>query len=100
MPGFARNNWDLFSLASHALRACKARALRAQDFPDFFTDFEKKNRLFCSLLFYYYTFLKLGIINIHNMNFKKKKKKEKVGGHRACLRVGRLLNWDIFTGLR
>ena len=42
MPGFARNNWDLFSLASHALRACKARALRAQDFPDFFTDFEKK----------------------------------------------------------
>ena len=81
MPGFARNNWDLFSLASHALRACKARALRAQDFPDFFTDFEKKNRLFCSVLFYYYTFLKLGIINIHNMNFKKKekKKKEKVG---------------------
>ena len=42
MPGFARNNWDLFSLASHALRARKARALRAQDFPDFFTDFEKK----------------------------------------------------------
>ena len=96
MPGFARNNWDLFSLASHALRARKARALRAQDFPDFFTDFEKKNRLFCNLLFYYYTFLKLGIINIHNMNFKKKKS----WGHRACLRVGRLLNWDIFTGLR
>ena len=48
MPGFARKNWDLFSLASHALRACKAHALRARKtltpgFPDFFTDFEKKN---------------------------------------------------------
>ena len=85
MPGFARNNWDLFSLASHALRACKARALRAQDFPDFFTDFEKKNRLFCSVLFYYYTFLKLGIINIHNMNFKKKEKKKKKKLGSPCL---------------
>ena len=61
MPGFARKNSDLFSLASHALRACKARALRARNtlaphFPDFFTDFEKKTRLFCTLLFYYQTF--------------------------------------------
>ena len=44
----------LFSLASHALRACEARALRARKtltprFTDFFTDSEKKNRLFCSL---------------------------------------------------
>ena len=42
------------SLASHALRACKARALRARKtltarFTDFFTDFEKKTRLFCTL---------------------------------------------------
>ena len=37
-----------------ALRACEARALGARKtltprFTDFFTDFEKKNRLFCSL---------------------------------------------------
>ena len=37
-----------------ALRACEARALRARKtltacFTDFFTDFEKKNLLFCSL---------------------------------------------------
>ena len=43
-----------FSLASLALRACETRALRAHKtltprFTDFFTDFEKKNRLFCSL---------------------------------------------------
>ena len=47
-----------FSLASHcaslALRAGEARALCARKtlkprFTDFFTDFEKKNRLFCSL---------------------------------------------------
>ena len=36
-----------FSLASHARRACEARALRARKtltprFADFFTDFEKK----------------------------------------------------------
>ena len=36
-----------FSVASHALRACEARALRARKtltprFTDFFTDFEKK----------------------------------------------------------
>ena len=45
---------QFFSLASHAQRACEARALRARKtrtprFTDFFTDFEKKNRLFCSL---------------------------------------------------
>ena len=44
-----------FSLASHALRACEARAHFALKtltprFTDFFTDFEKKNRLFCILL--------------------------------------------------
>ena len=42
-----------FSLASHALRAGQARTLRAcktltPRFTDFFTDFEKKTRLFCS----------------------------------------------------
>ena len=42
--------------ASHARRACEARALPARKtltprFTDFFTDFEKKNRLFCSLFF-------------------------------------------------
>ena len=40
-----------FPLASHALRACEARALRARKtrtprFTDFFTDFEKKNDCF------------------------------------------------------
>ena len=47
-------------------------------------------------LFYYQTFLKLGIINIHDMNIKKNAIKR--WGHRACLRVSRLLNWGIFTG--
>ena len=46
-----------FSLASDARRACEARALRARKtltlrFTDFFTDFEKKTRLFCSLVRY------------------------------------------------
>ena len=41
----------LFSLASHALRACEARALRARKtltprFTDFLTDFEKKTDCF------------------------------------------------------
>ena len=45
---------SVFPLAKSALRAGKARALRARKtltprFTDFFTDFEKKNRLFCSL---------------------------------------------------
>ena len=40
------------------LRACEARALRARTtltarFTDFFTDFEKKQRLFCSLVAVY-----------------------------------------------
>ena len=40
-----------FSLASHALRACEARALRARKtltprFTDFFTDFEEKTDCF------------------------------------------------------
>ena len=81
MPGFARKNWDLFSLASHALRCVRlARfflTLRPR-FPDFFTDFEKKKNpdcfaVYCSTI---KLFLKLGIINIHNMNFKKMKKKK------------------------
>ena len=83
MPGFARKNWDLFSVASHALRACKVRARNtlAPRFPDFFTDFEKKKpdcfAVYCSTI---KLFLKLEIINIHNMNFKKMtKKKKKVG---------------------
>ena len=43
----ARLGRDFFSLASHALPACEARALRAcktltPRFTDFFTDFEKK----------------------------------------------------------
>ena len=49
-----RDAKSFFSLASHALRACEARALRApktltRSFTVFFTDFEKKKRLFCSL---------------------------------------------------
>ena len=41
----------IFPLASHALRACEARALRARKtrtprFTDFFTDFEKKTDCF------------------------------------------------------
>ena len=47
-------------------------------------------------LFYYQTFLKLGIINIHDMNIKQNAIKR--WGHRASLRVSRLLNWGIFTG--
>ena len=44
-----------FSLASHALRACEARALRARKtltprFTDFFTDFEKKTDCFAVYL--------------------------------------------------
>ena len=44
----------VFFLTSHALRACGVRAPRARKtltprFIDFFTDFEKKTRLFCSL---------------------------------------------------
>ena len=43
--------YGFFPLASHALRACEARALRARKtrtprFTDFFTDFEKKNDCF------------------------------------------------------
>ena len=42
---------EFFSLASHALQACEARALRARKtftprFTDFFTDFEKKTDCF------------------------------------------------------
>ena len=42
------------ALPSHALQACEARALRVRKtltarFTDFFTDFEKKTRVFCSL---------------------------------------------------
>ena len=44
-----------FSLASHAPRACEARALRARKtltprFTDFFTDFEKKTDCFAVYL--------------------------------------------------
>ena len=51
---YGKRTVGFFSLASHALRECEARALRAREtltarFTDFFTDFEKKNRLFCSL---------------------------------------------------
>ena len=42
------------ALPSHVLQACEARALRVRKtltarFTDFFTDFEKKTRVFCSL---------------------------------------------------
>ena len=83
MPGFARKNWDLFSLASHVLRCVRlarfARKTLRPRFPDFFTDFEKKKKpdcfaVYCSTI---KLFLKLGIVNIHNMNFKKMKKKKK-----------------------
>ena len=51
---YGKRTVGFFSLASHVLRACEARALRARKtltprFTDFLTDFEKKNRLFCSL---------------------------------------------------
>ena len=44
---YGKRTVGFFSLASHALRACEARALRARKtltprFTDFFTDFEKK----------------------------------------------------------
>ena len=47
----------VFKYARAVKRACEARALRARKtltprLTDFFTDFEKKNRLFCSLLVY------------------------------------------------
>ena len=35
-------------------------------------------------------------MNIHDMNIIKMQLKK--WGHRACLRVSRLLKWDIFTG--
>ena len=45
------NGQSVFSLASHALRACEVRALRTRKtltprFTDFFTDFEKKTDCF------------------------------------------------------
>ena len=52
---YGKRTVGFFSLASHARRVCEARALRARKTltlrsTDFFTDFEKKNRLFCSLI--------------------------------------------------
>ena len=50
-------------------------------------------------LFYYQTFfLKLGIINIHDVNIKKNAIKR--WGHCACLRVSRLLTLGYFYWLR
>ena len=51
---YGKRTVGFFSLASHALQACEARALRAPKtltprFTDFFTHFEKKNRLFMFL---------------------------------------------------
>ena len=51
---YGKRTVGFFSLASHALRACEARALRAPKtltprFTDFFYWFWGKNRLFCSL---------------------------------------------------
>ena len=48
---YGKRTVGFFSLASHALRACEARALRARKtltarFTDFFTDFEKKTDCF------------------------------------------------------
>ena len=45
----------IFAYSSTREQSCEARTLRALKtltprFTDFFTDFEKKNRLFCSLL--------------------------------------------------
>ena len=44
--------------------------------------------------FYYQTFLKLGVINIHDMNTKKKILKK--WAHRACLHASELLIWGAF----
>ena len=48
---YGKRTVGFFSLASHALRVCEARALRARNthtprFTDFFTDFEKKTDRF------------------------------------------------------
>ena len=52
---YGKQTVGFFPLASHARRACEARALRARKpltprFTEFFTDFEKKSRLIWSLL--------------------------------------------------
>ena len=52
-----------YSLASHALRACEARALRARKtrtprFTDFFTDFEKKT--YCVAVYHILSILLIG----------------------------------------
>ena len=52
---YGKRTVGFFSLASHALRACEARALRARKtltprFTDFFTDFEKKPTVLQSTL--------------------------------------------------
>jgi len=48
---YGKQTVGFFSLASHALRVCEARALRVRKtltprFTDFFTDFEKKTNCF------------------------------------------------------
>ena len=53
---YGKRTVGFFSLASHALRACEAGALRAlrarktlrPRFTDFFTDFEKKTEMTCN----------------------------------------------------
>ena len=101
MPGFPRKNWDLFSLASHALRCVRlARFARARllghAFPISLLILRKKNpTVLQSIVLLSNFFLKLGIINIHNMNFKKMKKKamKKLGSpclftRRKALKLG------------
>ena len=50
---------------------------------------------FNTKLFYYQTFFKLGIVNIPDMAINKMQYQK--WGHRACLRVSRLLKWGICT---
>ena len=52
---YGKRTVGFFSLASHTLRACEARALRARKtltprFTDFFTDFEEKTDCFAVYL--------------------------------------------------
>ena len=55
-------------------------------------------------LFYYQTFLKLGIVNIHDTLYEHYKNAIKKWGHRACLHISRLFyphfkQWGYFYKL-
>ena len=79
---YGKQTVGFFSPASHALRACEARALRARKtltprFTDFFTDFEKKTDCFAV-----YTYINFKIV-CHNFQCHIKKASIKI-----CLGLG------------